>query len=188
MAFSLRVHCSWAGNVLILRTTPKILMLTLNILRALRMIWCCEGSSPPTRSQTRSGLSGNLVNGTISIVMEIGQQRHHGNPNYCCFWILPAWQVDSCPPLEGEALWLLPSNTVQTILVHNHLQKGSRLFQKDFRLFQKDSRLFPNKCVFHRSCCCSTESCSVLSLSPHVYDQELKKTKQFIIFAFTWQT
>ena len=181
MAFSLRVHCSWAGNVLILRTTPKILMLTLNILRALRMIWCCEGSSPPTRSQTRSGLSGNLVNGTISIVMEIGQQRHHGNPNYCCFWILPAWQVDSCPPLEGEALWLLPSNTVQTILVHNHLQKDFRLFQKGFWLFQ-------NKCVSHRSCCCSTESCSVLSLSPHVYDQELKKTKQFIIFAFTWQT
>ena len=199
MAFSLRVHCSWAGNVLILRTTPKILMLTLNILRALRMIWCCEGSSPPTRSQTRSGLSGNLVNGTISIeviiVMEIGQQRHHGNPNYFCFLILPARQVDSCPPLEGEALWLLPSNTVQTILVHNHLQKDFRLFQKDFRLFQKDFWLFQkdfwlfqNKCVSHRSCCCSTESCSVLSLSPHVYDQELKKTKQFIIFAFTWQT
>ena len=115
-----------------------------------------------------------------------------GNPNYCCFLILPARQVDSCPPLEGEALRLLPSNTVQTILVHNHLQKDFRLFQKDlrlfqkdFRLFQKDSRLFPNKCVFHRSCCCSTESCSVLSLSPHVYDQELKKTKQSIIFAFT---
>ena len=176
----------------------KILMLTLNILSALRLIWCCEGSSPPTRSQTRSGLSGNLVNGTISIeviiAMEIGQHRH-GNHNYCCFWILPARQVDSCPPLEGEALGLLPSTTVQTILVHNHLQKGSTLFQKDFWLFkkildffQKGTWLFQNKCVSYRSRCCSTESCSVLSLLTHVYDQELKKTKEFIIFAFTWQT
>ena len=125
----------------------KILMLTLNILRALRMIWCCEGSSPPTRSQTRSGLSGNLVNGRISIeviiAMEIGQHRHC-NHNYCCFWILPARQVDSCPPLEGEALGLLPSITVQTILVHNHLQKGSTLFQK-ILTFQKDFRLFSKR-------------------------------------------
>ena len=115
MAFSLRVHCSWAGNVLILSRTTKILMLSSPWIFWGHYEWSDVVKAAPRRlapkqdldsqatwsmaqSVLRSSLSWSLGNNAImaTITIVVSESCLHGRST-----VAPPWKVrlcDSSPP------------------------------------------------------------------------------------------
>ena len=164
-------HCEWSDVVkaALRRLAPKQ---DLDSQATWSMAQSVLRSSSPWRL-------GNTV--MAIIIIAVSESCLHGRSTVAPPWKVRLW--DSSPPPLFK-----PFSFTTTFKKVLHSFKRFWLFKKISDFFQKGTWLFQNKCVSHRSRCCSTESCSVLSLLTHVYDQELKKTKEFIIFAFTWQT
>ena len=115
MAFSLRVHCSWAGNVLILSRTTKILLLSSPWIFWGHYEWSDVVKAAPRRlapkqdldsqatwsmaqSVLRSSLSWSLGNNAImaTITIVVSESCLHGRST-----VAPPWKVrlcDSSPP------------------------------------------------------------------------------------------